>query len=125
MTASTTDVIGHYQAAVTANPDSVDAQCNLGWGYYGQRQYAEAIETFRAALRLDQGSVDANYGLGLSLKEAGQHDEAVPVFVKVMQLAPQKETGTRGRMLARLARGHVNQMKKGDWDLDDEVRHEL
>lgn len=111
-------VVGNYQAAVAANPDSMEAQCNLGWGYYGARQFPEAIEAFRAALRLDAGSVDANYGLGLSLKEAGAHEEAVPVFAKVIELAPQKEPGVRGRMLARLAHGHINQITKGDWDLD-------
>lgn len=117
-------VLDQYRAQVEAEPESVDAKCNLGWGHYGERQYDQAIEVFREALQLDGGSVDALYGLGLSLKEGGRHEEAVPVFVKVMRLAPQKEPGARGTMLARLARGHINQIKKGDWDLDEEMRYE-
>src|SRR5690606_27516203 len=82
------DVIGKYQAELAANPDSVEAKCNLGWGHYGERQYDQAIAVFREALKLDEGSVDALYGLGLSLKEAHQYNEAVPVFAKVARLAP-------------------------------------
>ena len=118
------NVVEKYQAAAEANPDSVEAKCNLGWGYYGERQYETAIAVFREALKLDAGSVDANYGLGLSLKEAGQGEQAVPVFARVMKLAPQKESGARGRMLARLARGHINQIRKGDWDLDEDMKYE-
>jgi tetratricopeptide (TPR) repeat protein len=124
MADTATNVLDKYQAAVEANPTSVDAQCNLGWGYYGERQYETAIEVFRQALKLDAGSVDANYGLAMSLKEAGQGEQAVPVFARVMKLAPQKETGARGRMLARLARGHINQIRKGDWDLDEDMKYE-
>lgn len=123
MAETTTNVVERYLAAAEADPTNVEAQCNLGWGYYGERAYEAAITAFRAALRLDAGSVDANYGLALSLKEAGQGAEAVPVFMRVMKLAPQKEAGARGRMLARLARGHVNQIKTGTWDLDEDVKH--
>jgi tetratricopeptide (TPR) repeat protein len=118
------NVVSRYEAEAAADPNSVEAKCNLGWGHYGERQYEQAIAVFRQALQLDAGSVDALYGLALSLKEAGQHDEAVPVFAKIMKLAPQKEQGARGQMLARLSRGHINQIKKGDWDLGEDMRYE-
>jgi tetratricopeptide (TPR) repeat protein len=116
--------LDQYRAEVEAKPASIDAKCNLGWGYYGERQYDQAVEVFQEALKLDAGSVDALWGLGLSLKEGGRHEEAIPVFAKLMRLAPQKEPGARGTMLARLARGHINQIKTGDWDLDEELRYE-
>jgi tetratricopeptide (TPR) repeat protein len=117
-------VVSRYEAELAANPGSVEAQCNLGWGHYGERRYNEAVEVFKEALKQDAGSVDVLYGLGLSLKEAGRHDEAIPVFIKVMKLAPQQAPGARGLMLARLARGHINQIKTGDWDLDEDIRYE-
>jgi cytochrome c-type biogenesis protein CcmH/NrfG len=119
-----TSLVDKYQAEAAANPESVDAQCNLGWGYYGDHRYSDAIDAFRVALRLDSGSVDANYGLALSLKEAGLGEEAVPVFEKVAVLAPQKETGPRGRMLARLARGHISQIQTGEWNIDMDTRRD-
>jgi tetratricopeptide (TPR) repeat protein len=116
------NVLDSYRAAVTANPTSAEAHSNLGWGLYGQRQYAEAADTFREALRLDRNWVDAHYGLGLALKEAGRGAEAVPAFEAVIALVPQIENQVRATMLKRLARGHINQIKQGDWNLDRELR---
>jgi len=108
---------------VTASPNSGEAHSNLGWGFYGQRQYAEAIQEFRHALSLDRNLIDAHYGLGLALKESGAGAEAVPTFETVLALAPQLENAVRATMLSRLAQGHINQIKIGDWKLDKELRH--
>ena len=116
-------VIDTYRAAVTASPTSAGAHCNLAWGYYGQKQFAEAIKEFQEALKLDANCVDAHYGLGLALKGAGSKLEAVAAFEKAAALAPQMEDRVRGAMLMRLAHGQINQLKKGDWDLDKELRH--
>jgi tetratricopeptide (TPR) repeat protein len=121
--AQTVSVIETYRAAVTANPNSAGAHCNLGWGYYGQRQFAEAVKAFQDALRFDANWVDAHYGLGLALKGAGSKMEAVAAFEKAASLAPQMEDRVRGAMLLRLTHGQINQLKKGDWDLDKELRH--
>lgn len=115
-------LLENYRAAVTANPESAEAHSNLGWGFYGQRQYAEAIETYRQALSLDRNLIDAHYGLGLALKESGAGQEAIPAFETVLSLAPQLENTVRGTMLQRLARGHINQIMSGDWKLDKELR---
>jgi cytochrome c-type biogenesis protein CcmH/NrfG len=124
MTSPPAGVISKYETEASQNPESAEAKCNLGWGYYGARQYDAAIAAFKEALQLDAGSVDTLYGLGLSLKEAGVHGEAIPVFKKVMRLAPERAPGARGMMLARLARGHINQIKTGEWDLDEDLRYE-
>jgi tetratricopeptide (TPR) repeat protein len=117
------NVIDAYRAAVTASPNSAEAHSNLGWGYYGQKQFAEAIKEFQEALARDANWVDAYYGLGLAQKGAGAKTEAVAAFEKAAALAPQMEDRVRGSMLMRLAHGQVNQLKKGNWDLDKELRH--
>ncbi len=121
--AQTVSVIDTYRAAVTTNPNSAEAHCNLAWGYYGQRQFAEAVKEFQEALRLDANWLDAHYGLGLALKGAGSKTEAVAAFEKAAALAPQIDDRVRGSMLMRLSHGQINQLKKGDWDLDKELRH--
>ena len=117
-----TQVLESYRAAVTANPNNAEAHSNLGWGYYGQKQFAEAVKAFQQALTLDRNVVDAHYGLGLTLKESGSQPGAIAEFESVAALAPQLENSVRGQMLARLAHGHINQMNVGDWGLDKELR---
>ena len=110
-----------YQAAVNSNPNSAEANSNLGWGYYGQRKFDEAIAAFRQALSLDRNYLDAHYGLALTLKEAGAGNEAVPEFEAVVTLAPQDANTIRGQMLSRLARGHINRIKSGQWGLNTDI----
>ena len=117
--------IENYQAAVKSNPNSAEALCNLGWGYYGVRQYDESIKTFRQALTLDRNTIDAHYGLGLALKESGAGQEAIPEFEAVEKLAPQDLNVVRGTMLSRLARGHINRISSGDWSLDTDLKHSV
>jgi len=116
-------VLDKYRAAVTTNPKSAEAHSNLGWGLYGQKQHAEAVKEFETALTLDPGWVDAHYGLGLAHKSAGATAEAIAAFEKVMALAPRLPDVVRAHMLSRLAHGHVNEIRSGDWDLDKELRH--
>lgn len=112
------NVLENYRAAASANPTSAEAQSNLGWGYYGQHQYPDAIQAFEAALALDNGYIDAHYGLGLALKESGSGPKALPAFETVVKLTSQLENSVRGAMLARLARGHINQIQSGNWHLE-------
>ncbi len=112
------NVLENYIAAANANPTSVEAQSNLGWGYYGQHQFEEAIKTFNQALSLDNNYIDAHYGLGLALKENRQGPQAIAEFDIVVKLTSQLEHSERGMMLARLARGHINQIKSGNWHLE-------
>ena len=110
-----------YQSAVSANPNSAEAYSNLGWGYYGQRNFDEAIKAYRQSLSLDRNFIDAHYGLGLTFKEAGHGQEAVPEFEAVIKLAPQDANNIRGQMLSRLARGHINQINNGNWGLTTDI----
>jgi tetratricopeptide (TPR) repeat protein len=112
------NTIENYQAAVASNPNSAEAYSNLGWGYYGQKKYEDAIQAFRKALALDRNLTDAHYGLALTLKESGAAQDAVVEFEAVVKLAPQDANTVRGQMLSRLARGHINRIKSGDWGLD-------
>jgi tetratricopeptide (TPR) repeat protein len=121
MPEATANVLDNYRAAVTANPNSAEGHSNLGWGYYGQRQYEESIKAFQQALTLDRNMIDAHYGLGLALKESGAGKEAVPEFQAVISLAPQDQNIIRGQMLARLARAHVNRIEVGNWSLDADL----
>ena len=123
MPAALPTMLETYQAAVAANPASVEASANLGWGFYGQRQYDAAAKAFEQALTLDRELTDAYYGLGLALKASGAAQAAVSAFETVVKLAPQDPSWVRGQMLGRLARGHINWIKNGNWGLDTDIIH--
>ena len=110
-------VLDNYRAAVSANPNSAEAHSNLAAGLYGQQKYDEAIQAYEKALALDSNLVDAHYGLALTLKQAGHKDRSAQEFEIVIKLAPQLESGARAQMLSKLAQGHINHMRTGDWHL--------
>lgn len=108
-----------YRQAISANPQKAEGHTNLGWGLYGEGQWEAAIKEFNEALRLDAKQVDALYGLALTRKSAGAKPEAVAAFNQTLALLPQLEDKTRGSMLLRLARGHINMLQSGNWKLSN------
>jgi hypothetical protein len=65
--------------------------------------------------------------LGLIYKAQGKKDQAVKSFNSVINLiqTDQLEDKTRAEMLRRLATGHVNELSRGDWNLEEEIwQHE-
>jgi tetratricopeptide (TPR) repeat protein len=111
--------VEEYRQAVAANPKSAEAQANLGWGYYGENNWDEAIKAFGEALRLEPGNVDALYGLGLTRKLAGAKPEAVTAFTAALDQLPKLEDQARGNVLRRLARGHINFIQSGEWKMSN------
>ena len=106
-----------YRQAAAANPKSAEAYSSLGWGYYGEDKWEEAIQAFNEALRLEAGNVDALYGLALTRKCAGAKVEAVNSFNSALEQLPKLEDQTRSNVLKRLTRGHINMIQTGDWKL--------
>ncbi len=111
------DVLRHYREQVAAQPDNALAHLNLAWGLHYNNQPEEAVAEFQRALDLDVNSVDAYYGLGLSLKRLNKREETRQAFEKAMALASQIEDQDRGKMLSRLAVGHIHEMESGEWGL--------
>lgn len=110
-------VLEAYQTAVAQSPASPLAQTNLGWGLQYADRSEEAVAAFQRAVELDPNSVDAYFGLGLSTKRLGKKDDAKRAFEKAIALADLAEDSNRGKMLKRLAGGHLREMQTGDWDL--------
>ncbi|MGQ0601851.1 MAG: tetratricopeptide repeat protein [Anaerolineales bacterium] len=110
-------------AAVSANPKSADAHAGLGWAYYGKGQFAEALKSLQEALALDSEHLEAHYGLGLVHKGMGSKMEAVAEFQRAAALAEKIEDNNRNLMLARIIRGHINQINLGDWSLGKHEKH--
>ncbi len=106
-----------YRQAVAANPKSADAHANLGWGFYGEDKWDDAVREFSEALKLEPGHIEALYGLALTRKSAGAKVEAVNSFNAAIAQLPTLQDQTRINVLRRLATGHINQIQSGEWKL--------
>jgi tetratricopeptide (TPR) repeat protein len=115
--AATQSPLEEYRQAVAANPKSADAHANLGWGFYGEDKWDDAVREFNEALRLEPGHIEALYGLALTRKCAGAKIEAVNSFNAAIAQLPTLEDQMRVNVLRRLATGHINQIQLGEWKL--------
>jgi Tfp pilus assembly protein PilF len=120
----TQSAVEEYRQAVAATPKSAEAHSNLGWGFYGEDKWDEAVKEFTEALTLDAGNVDALYGLGLTRKIAGAKTEAVSAFNNTLMQLPKLEDQMRGNVLKRLAHGHINFIQSGEWKLSSVLGNE-
>lgn len=108
-------------------PSDLEGYMRRGWAFHSRGQHDRAEADFHQAKKLAPNSIDVNYVLGLIYKAQGKKDEAIKSFQSVIRLieSDELEDKTRAEMLRRLALGHVNEISKGDWNLEKEIwRHE-
>jgi tetratricopeptide (TPR) repeat protein len=92
-----------------------------GWLYFSRKKFDLAIEDFRHVTESDANAIDSWYGLGLTLKANGSPEQAVTAFDHILAALNQIEDRQRASVLSRLVKGHLNQIKTGDWNLEKEV----
>jgi tetratricopeptide (TPR) repeat protein len=89
--------------------------------YLYQKAFEKAEVDFDQALVLEPDNLDTLFALGIAQKLVGKRDQAVQSFERVIQIAEGIEDKTRSNMMKRLAKGHVQFIKIGDWDLEKEL----
>ena len=106
-----------------SGPISYAEYYRQGWALHASGKQDAAEENLRKAIELEPDSVDAYFTLGLALKAQDRRRETVQAFQKVLSLISSGavEHNTRSEMVRRLALGHINQVEKGDWDLEKEI----
>jgi tetratricopeptide (TPR) repeat protein len=94
-----------------------------GYAYYTIGKYNEAEADFRKAIEMDAKDVDSVYALGMTLKAAKRTQDSVKAFKQAISLIDSGVIQNQNRrdMLRRMAIGHVNEITKGDWDLEKEI----
>ncbi len=101
--------------------NSADECAVRGWAYYATKDYPKAEIDLREALRLNPDDVDTAYALGLVLKASGQKGPAIEIFRQVAELTGYLDDQVRGRMVRRLALGHIHEIESGEWNLEKET----
>ncbi len=103
------------------DPKTASDYEDRGWLLYAQGEYGRAVEDLKESIRLDPDKVDAIYALGLALKAGGDGKAAIEWFKKAATAAEYLENRARGRMIRRLAIGHIHEIETGDWNLEKET----
>ncbi len=104
-----------------AEPTTAADFLRRGMGFYARKQYEKAEADLRKATSLDPDAKDAYYSLGMVLKAQGRKEEAVQAFQRAIDVLTADKSDVSAEMLRRLALGHINELKKGDWDLEREI----
>lgn len=105
----------------TMRVDTPADYAKRGWLYFSRQNFDLASQDFRHILNLDANDIDAWYGLGLAQKSAKNTAKALEAFEKVLSLIVIIDDPQRASILSRLAKGQINQIKTGDWNLEKEV----
>lgn len=108
------------------DPHDYDSFMQRGWAYHARGDQDKAEADFRRAVSFSPGSVDANYAMGLVMKSQNKQSEAVEYFEKAMDLIEQGKIEDEGKstMMRRLTLAHINELKTGDWNLEDQIWHQ-
>lgn len=103
-------------------PQTAEEFIESGWQHYSKKEYYRAEADFQKALDLDPNNPDTVYALGMTYQASGRQAEAIRTFEKTIQMLESAEENdfVRAHMMTRLANGHINRMKTGDWNLDAE-----
>jgi hypothetical protein len=91
------------------------------WKAYGSGDYVGAVRLLAALPEHRQAEVEVAFLLALASGRAGDKTAASAGFRTVLQGVEQLDDPTRRSMLRRLARGHLNLLDHGTWDLEPET----
>ncbi len=80
--------IVQYEIALQIDPDSADANNNIGNALLQLHRVDEAVAHYKRALELQPGDADAYNDLGNALLIASRPNEALPEYRRALQLRP-------------------------------------
>jgi tetratricopeptide (TPR) repeat protein len=103
-------------------PSTAEEFVNLGWAKKASGNLDDAEANFRKAISQKPDLVEAHYGLGLVLKAQDRRQDCIQSCEKVIELIDRGiDDRVRGEMLRRLSLAHINQLRSGDWGLEQEI----
>lgn len=109
-------------AAELAKPKTAADSLRRAWESQARGSLNEAEVDFRQALEQEPKSQEALFGLGLALKAQDRRQDSIQIFERLLALLESSgDTRSRVEMLRRLAKGHINLMRSGDWGLEGEI----
>ncbi len=86
--ATVAQALDAYSRALEADPEFVDAHCNLGTVHFNRGERERAAAAYRAALDIDPGHLEANFNLANLLEEDGQRETALRHYKSAVEADP-------------------------------------
>lgn len=77
-----------YEAAVAAQPESVEARMKLGGLQLSQQAFLAASETYKRAISLNANNAKAWLGLGFSYLHSDRKDLSLAAFNEAIRIDP-------------------------------------
>jgi tetratricopeptide (TPR) repeat protein len=102
------EAIPHLEAALRLQPDSAEAQTDLGSALAKSGRVADAIPHFESALRLAPGSAIVHNDLGNALLAAGRLRESIAEYEQALKLEPEYAEARRNLAIAHNDLGSQN-----------------
>jgi len=108
-----------HETSVAPIPQTYDDFYKSGWSHYSKKEYYRAEADFQKSLELSPDNADSFYALAMTYQASGRQQEAVQTFEKTIKAlnSAEDDDKVRAHMLTRLAQGHINRIKTGDWNL--------
>ncbi|OGT25354.1 MAG: hypothetical protein A2Z17_04710 [Gammaproteobacteria bacterium RBG_16_66_13] len=95
--------IKELEAAVRADPESLQARLSLAQGYMGTENFEDALTQFQEVLKIDSENEEALLGAGVSHLELEQTEDAVQAFVTIVS---QNKENPYAKLNQRLETAH-------------------
>ena len=74
--------IKYYKKALALRADMATIYSNLGYAYFANKEYPEAMDTFRKALALDPTIFDRRGGTGTIIQQRSTTDPGLFYFLR-------------------------------------------
>jgi tetratricopeptide (TPR) repeat protein len=85
--------IKFYKAEVKQNPNDPKSRVQLGYSYFLDKDYDEAIKQYKTAKTLDENYFDAYLNLSIVYDKEGRTDDALQNAIKATEISPKDYKG--------------------------------
>ncbi|MGH9399129.1 MAG: protein kinase domain-containing protein [Thermoanaerobaculia bacterium] len=84
-------------------PLSANVQTNVGWAFFSDRRFEDAVREFRRALHIDPRAPYPLWAAGLTCRLLGRHEEAVAFLEKAVEVKVNRQSFYLGMLGAAYA----------------------
>ena len=108
------EAIAEFQKELEIQPESVEAQNNLGSALEQRGAFDDAVVCFRRAIQLDPHRTKLHYNLATVFLKQGQFDQAIPYLEKELQINPASAEAHNDLGIALSQKGQIEEAI-GQW----------
>jgi len=101
------EAIGHYERALSLEPDFVNAHNNLGLALVQAGRLQEAKGQYEQALRIEPDDAEAHNNLGAALEKLGRTEDAIREYEEALRIEPDFAMANKNLAGALMRTGNI------------------